>query len=42
MPTTVKDKILEKRYKAIMGASGSAPKLEPGSADAAVGEAVAT
>ncbi len=42
MPTTVKDKILERRYKAIMGASGAAPKLEPGGAESAIGEAVAT
>ena len=40
MPMGMQDKILEKRYKAIMGASGAAPRVEPGSADAAVGEAV--
>ena len=38
LPMQVQDKILEKRYKAIMGASGAAPKVEPGSADAAIGE----
>ena len=39
MPMSVKDKILEKRYRAIMGASGAAPQVEPGGVDAAIGEA---
>ena len=38
LPMQVQDKILEKRYKAIMGSSWAAPKVEPGSADAAIGE----
>lgn len=41
MPMSVQDKILEKRYRAIMGA-GNAAKVEPGSDEAAIGEAVAT
>lgn len=41
MPMAVQDKILEKRYRAIMGA-GNAAKVEPGSDEAAIGEAVAT
>lgn len=39
MPMQVQDKILEKRYAAIMGASGAAPQVEPGGVDAAIGEA---
>ena len=39
MPMSMQDKILEKRYKAIMGAGGAAPQMEPGSVDAAVGDA---
>lgn len=39
LPMSIKDKILEKRYLAIMGASGAAPQVEPGGVDAAIGEA---
>ncbi len=39
MPMSMQDKILEKRYKAIMGAGGAAPEVQPGSVEAAVGDA---
>ena len=39
LPASIKDKKLEARYQAIMGNSdGSAPEIEPGSDDAAIGE----
>jgi len=39
LPASIKDKKLEARYQAIMGSSeGSAPEIEPGSDDAAIGE----
>ena len=38
MPSTIQDKVLEKRYKAIMGAGGAAPEVQPGSAEAAIGD----
>lgn len=40
LPMAVQDKILEKRYRAIMGPGKAAPKVEPGSADAAIGDAI--
>ncbi len=40
MPMSMQDKILEKRYKAIMGVGGAAPQVEPGSVDAAIGDTV--
>ncbi len=39
MPSGMQDKNLEKRYQAIMGASGAAPEVTPGGVDAAIGEA---
>ncbi len=39
MPKGMQDKKLEKRYRAIMGASGKAPEIVPGGAEGAVGEA---
>ena len=39
MPSGMQDRKLEQRYKAIMGASGSAPEVIPGGAEAAIGEA---
>ena len=39
MPPGLQDKQLEKRYRAIMGAGGSAPEIVPGGAEGAVGEA---
>ena len=39
MPPGMQDKNLEKRYRAIMGASGSAPEVTPGAVEGAIGEA---
>ena len=39
MPAKALDKQLEKRYRAIMGASGAAPEIAPGGVDGAIGEA---
>jgi fumarate reductase (CoM/CoB) subunit A len=39
MPAGVQDKILEKRYRTLMGGSGSAPAVQPGGPEAAIGEA---
>ena len=39
MPAGLQDRQLEKRYRAIMGASGAAPEVVPGGADGAIGEA---
>lgn len=39
MPAGMQDRNLEKRYQAIMGASGSAPEILPGGAEGAIGEA---
>lgn len=39
MPPGLQDRQLEKRYRAIMGASGAAPEVVPGGADGAIGEA---
>ncbi len=39
LPAGIQDKKLEARYRAIMGASGSAPEIIPGGADGAIGEA---
>ena len=39
MPPGMQDKQLEKRYRAIMGAGGSAPEIVPGGAEGAIGEA---
>ena len=38
MPSSIQDKVLEKRYKTIMGAGGAAPEVQPGSAEAAIGD----
>lgn len=38
MPSGMQDRNLEKRYQAIMGASGTAPEVVPGGVDAAIGE----
>lgn len=38
-PATLQDKILEQRYRTIMGNSGNAPEMMPGGNEAAVGEA---
>ncbi|MGI9524498.1 MAG: FAD-binding protein [Hyphomicrobiaceae bacterium] len=40
MPMSIQDKMLEKRYQAIMGPGKVAPRVEPGSADAAIGDAI--
>ncbi len=39
MPADMQDRQLEKRYRAIMGASGSAAEIVPGGVDGAIGEA---
>ncbi len=39
MPAGMQDRKLEQRYAAIMGASGAAPEVIPGGAEAAIGEA---
>mgnify|MGYP001796430394 CR=1 FL=1 len=39
MPMSMQDKILEIRYRSIMGAGGTAPEVQPGSVEAAVGDA---
>lgn len=39
MPPGLQDKILEKRYRTLMGGSGAAPALEPGGPEAAIAEA---
>ena len=39
LPAGMQDKILEKRYRAIMGTSGAAPEVTPGAVDGAIGEA---
>lgn len=39
LPTRIQDKKLEARYRAIMGASGKAPEVFPGSTEGAIGEA---
>jgi succinate dehydrogenase/fumarate reductase flavoprotein subunit len=39
LPANIQDKRLEKRYRAIMGASGGAPEVVPGGVDGAIGEA---
>ncbi len=38
MPSQMQDKKLEARYRAIMGASGTAPAIIPGGPDGAIGE----
>lgn len=39
MPADMQDRQLEKRYRAMMGASGSAAEIVPGGVDGAIGEA---
>jgi len=39
MPPAMQDRKLENRYRAIMGASGSAPEIIPGAVEGAIGEA---
>ena len=39
MPAGMQDRNLEKKYLAIMGASGNAPEVYPGGADGAIAEA---
>ena len=39
LPADMQDKILEKRYRAIMGKTGTAQEVSPGGVEAAIGEA---
>ena len=38
MPVNMQDKVLEKRYRAIMGTGGAAPEVIPGTVEGAIGE----